>query len=438
MKHEPHIPTIIALIIMVFGFGSLIFLTENATSLLTRASGDASPKEVTLSNITDTSFTISWVTDLPAVGLVKYRSREETLLSRAFYDIRDTEKSLSERQIHFVSASSLKPSTTYDISIVSGSKTFTDPRYAVTTGLPLPPPEHEIKPTYGTIRDSSDQPTEGVLVYTSFDGSQTLAVLSDTHGNWVLPLGTLRSQDGSRYFIPTKTDIERFFFVGDNGRSIVTTTAQNNAPLPPVQLGESYDFSKIQGNLPQGLIIAQAESFSKVLGTVNADFQVLMPTTGAFIPSGRPVFKGTGMPGKNVIITLSGPSLITEKVKVADNSSWSWVPKNDLTPGKYSSTFTSVAQDGTPTTRAAQFTILKSGTSVLGEATASASVSPSPRASASASASLKPSPSLKVSPAATPTPPPTGSMQPTLIIGLIGAASLLFGIIALKIDKLPH
>ena len=72
MKTQPHIPTLIALFILLVGLGGGIFLVEYGTSFFSHSRESATPKEVTISNVTDIGFTVSWITDMDTNTLIRY------------------------------------------------------------------------------------------------------------------------------------------------------------------------------------------------------------------------------------------------------------------------------------------------------------------------------------------------------------------------------
>lgn len=444
MKQEPHIPTLVGLLILLVGVGSTIFLIENGTALFSRATADTAPKNVTVVNVTDTTLTVSWLTHAPTRGSIQYQERTPLVTSQTAFDIRDQGGKISARYTHFISISGLKPQTAYEITIVSGQKAFTQDRLTTTTGATLPPPTHVLDPAFGTLFDSQNQPVTEALVYTSFSGSQMLGTIIDPDGSWVISLGSLRAADGTRYFLPTAGEKEQLLFISNEGEATATTNVENDSPLPPVRLGETADFTRLQSRrLP---VIAQAQTFSSLTSLASGPFQVLLPEPDATIPSGKPAFKGKGIPGKKVIITISGAvAPVVGKVTVAPNGTWTWTPPA-LPPGAYLTTIVSFTEDGSPLTVSRAFSLLKSGTSVLQAATPSATLapSPSPVVSPGASPQVSPKPSVTprvsalpsvtatpgatASPGASP-PPVTGTSEPTVAILILGVSILLFGVI---------
>lgn len=429
MKKEIRIPTLLGLILLVIGLGSAIFLIENFGALYSEAAASTIPQEITVVNVTDTGFSVSWMTQAPTTGALIYKNRVILEQTRTATDVRDKNSLPQLRFTHFITISGLKPNTSYEVTLISGNNQYPDLAPTVSTLTPLPPPSLVSDPVFGTLVDAYNNPVPEALVYVSFDGSQTLSALVDNAGNWMIPLSLLRSQEGNRYYEPSKKEQEHLFFVNKDGRSTVTTTIENDSPVPTIRLGESYDFTRATSKKNRGLIIAQAQPFLGNSGTANTPFQVTYPTKGAGIPSDKPAFKGTGAPGKLVHITLSASKkLITADTTISTNGLWSWTPTEALAAGKYTAIVTSYTAKNAPVATSVSFIVLKSGTSVLGDATPSASLTPSPTATASPITSASPSASLSPSPTASASiPPVTGTSGPTYSLFMLGLLFISFG-----------
>lgn len=444
MRKEFKIPTILGILLMIVGLGTLIFAIEKGTSFLSRASVMSVPKEVTVVNTTDTSFAVSWVTATPTRSIIYYEEQTPLGSQKTAFDIRDT-VSVALRYTHFVSISGLKPQTNY--KVILGQAGSNENSYLVTTGTTLPAPQHIVDPTFGTLLDQNNRSVKEALVYTSFPGSQTLGSIVDPDGSWVIALGGLQTEDGTRYFIPTKQDPETLAFVTSSGRTEVVTTIDADSPLQPVRLDDTHRFTTLKKNLFLRPIIAQSQGSTQVSDSTSGPFSVTLPKANSSLTSTKPAFKGSGVIGKKVIITLTGGfAPVVGTTTVLSNSSWNWTPPT-LSPNPYMATIASFSENGEPLALTIPFTILKSGSSVLQAATPSASLAPTPAPSASpgigGGPTPRPSPSAiatplvspRTSPAtsasAEPSPSPipdTGTTTPTWILFFAGLAVIVLGI----------
>ncbi len=442
MRKEFKIPTLLGLLLLIMGLGVFVFAIEKGTVLLSRANITSVPKEVTVVNITDNSFAVSWVTATPTRSIIYYQEQTPLGSQKTAYDIRDTGGS-ALRYTHFVNVSGLKPQTNYKVTL--GQAEDKDISYVATTGTTLPPPTLVVDPTFGTLLDKKNRSVKEALVYTSFPGSQTLGSIVDPDGSWVIALGRLRTEDGSRYFVPTKQDPETLAFVTSSGRTQVTTTIDADSPLPPVRLNDTHRFSSFEMNRIRGPVIAQSQGMSSVSDMVTGPFSVTLPKANSSLTSTKPAFKGSGIADKKVIITLTGGiTPIVGTTTVAANGTWNWTPPA-LYPNPYMATIASFTKDDKPLALTIPFTILKSGTSVLQAATPSASLAPSPEPSASpgigGGPTPRPSPNVTASPLASPLASPetstepspspmpdTGTTAPTWILFIAGFAIIALGI----------
>jgi len=161
--------------------------------------------EVKVTNLRDTSFTVSWSTDVAATGWVNYGTSPS--LGQTAYDDRGAD---AIGKSHHVTLQGLSPETTYYFGVVSGV-TVDDHRgscYQVATGPTLGlPASHTI---YGRVFESDGlAPAEGAIVYVTLrdaDGigspgeAGVMSALVDADGWWQANLGNARLADGTGHF----------------------------------------------------------------------------------------------------------------------------------------------------------------------------------------------------------------------------------------------
>ncbi len=73
------IPTILALLLLFGGLVGGVLLVSKPQSLLTKAGPTATPQNVRITNKTENSLTVSWITDTPVVGAVEYSNNPAKL-----------------------------------------------------------------------------------------------------------------------------------------------------------------------------------------------------------------------------------------------------------------------------------------------------------------------------------------------------------------------
>ena len=106
----------ITLILLIIGLFAGIYLVSQKTNLFSKADVSTAPQEVKVSNISDNSFTVSWITGKPATGFIKYGSEA---LEETVQDDRDA-GSQELRTTHHVTIKKLEPDKTYYYQINSG------------------------------------------------------------------------------------------------------------------------------------------------------------------------------------------------------------------------------------------------------------------------------------------------------------------------------
>lgn len=152
------------------------------------ASGETTPKNVIISNITSNSVSISWTTDSQSTGSVTVNSGKGD--TAPFVDIRGTD----QRKTHHVDIVDLEPSKDYSFTILSSDKRFGDEKgksykfrtSPVTSQTPVP------KPVYGSVEgtDKND-----VVVYIVVEGDKKVYPASSATtatGKWIVDLSALR------------------------------------------------------------------------------------------------------------------------------------------------------------------------------------------------------------------------------------------------------
>ena len=118
MKKDLRIPTLVAIAVLVVGIAVTSFAVNFIQKVLVKADSSV-VSEVKKSNIKDTSFTVSWVTETAVSGAVNYKTSggfatpvaddrvQAGLGSDKFYT-------------HHVTVNFLKPQTKHEFKIISG------------------------------------------------------------------------------------------------------------------------------------------------------------------------------------------------------------------------------------------------------------------------------------------------------------------------------
>ncbi|MFH1562634.1 MAG: fibronectin type III domain-containing protein [Nitrospirota bacterium] len=177
------------LIISLFTIGLMNSLVFASTS-----------DKIMQSNITDTQFTISWVSQKAEIGLVRYGGTNTTNIA---YDDRGSN---TVTTVHHVTFLGLSPQTTYCYEIISGQTTLG--KFILTTGSSVIPAGNDL--VYGKVFQANGETlAEGAIVYLrlqdydqegSEDESALYSILVDSGGYWYMNLVNFRNKDLTKQF----------------------------------------------------------------------------------------------------------------------------------------------------------------------------------------------------------------------------------------------
>ncbi len=425
-------PTLFGLILLITFVGSIILGFEKISRSTTNAAPTVTPTHVTVANITDTSFTVTWLTNDLATGAISVTDNGKNQVN---YDERDTQGSLGKYVTHSVIVENMKPSSPYQVKILSNGKTYLNQGnpWVVQTGELLTSLPNNLEPAFGSVVTDNDKPAVGALVYLSLEGSQTLSTLVSPSGTWIIALNTIRKASLDIYIEPDQRLTESISIRHGTSESYAITDTLNDAPVPEIRLGKSYDFRKIQAKSIPTAKTQQRISFNTVktvkttpsiLGTqtdtINkqTSISLLSPLQGTKISSFVPNIYGTGLPGKRVTVTLGITNPFGGSTIIDSDGTWRFTPKEKLSPGKQSVTMTTVNPAGKPIAITHTFEVLKSGTQVLGDATPSATLTPTLEATPSPTSTLEGEPL-----------PISGSTLPTILLIMLGISLITSGAI---------
>lgn len=242
MKPIKTIPTIIGLILLLVGISSGVFLVENKQLFKVQADTEITPKDIRFSNITDSSFAISWVTSKATQGFLVWGNSKSNLNRTELNSLGE------ENSLNYIEINGLSPETDYYFKIVSDNYEFDNEGipWHVKTGKQLDfsgPPNH----IFGSIQEPAGSLSKSIIVYATAAGSSPLSTLTTESGNWVIPISNARSKDlNSNIEIKeSESVIEISVQGGALGFSSAQIYPQAARPVPTIILGNSYDYKKL-------------------------------------------------------------------------------------------------------------------------------------------------------------------------------------------------
>lgn len=406
MGFPTRIPTILGIILVVALIGGVGFLFERASRAGTIASGSVAPTQVEVTNLTDSGFSVTWLTQEAATGAVTVESQSA---KQTLFDERDATGKLGKYLTHSATMRAAQADTTYEITILSNGKVFLDngAPYQIRTPQALPGPGPAFEPAFGVVLTEANLPAEGALVYYTLVGGQTLSTLVKASGSWLIPLNLVRTSDLFS-FLPYAERTDGDISVRMTGaETIATTDTLNDNPVPDMVLGKTYDFRKQQAKAPPLLAAAPPAVLGQSTQAPAGVFAIISPQQNAALTTDLPLISGTGIPGKTVSLVIGITTPVGGTTTVGTDGIWRFTPAARLTPGKQSVTATSVGQNGQAIAITHLFEVLKSGTQVLGEATPSATLTPTPISTDAATLAGEPIPT-------------SGNALPVILLTVLG------------------
>lgn len=207
--------SILLLFFLIFAVGVGVYLVLQNTNFFSKAKFLAGLKDVVVANITDTSFSVTWVTDTPTSGYVVYGTKEDKLTNTATDD-RDTNGPI-KRFTHYVTLTDLLPSTNYYFKVGSDDRLYDDKGKPYTQ---VTAPISEETPTLsdlliGKVKTAEGKIVEDALIYLIIGRSSILSTYPSKEGYFLITLNNTRTVDLSAY--KKFEDLDKIFVAVQTG-----------------------------------------------------------------------------------------------------------------------------------------------------------------------------------------------------------------------------
>lgn len=429
MFKEKKIPTILGLILLIGGIFGGVFLNNNGTNVVSKASSDCVPKDIKITNITNSSVSIYFTTESNCLTNLSFNN--QTIKNGTITD--DNQKN----KIHYFDIPNLKDNTEYKYEIISDGKNYNDVLYQFKTAQKPTGLTPSSNLAWGRVLTSDLKTASKVIVFVNIPGASPLSALVTSSGNWNISLANSFDESTTNRFIPNKNTTEKIVVVDKEKKTteIVANTSQND-PVSDIVLGQNQletsfiepDIETNVGSLPSIDPIPMAK-----------ELDILNPKDNESLSTQKPDFFGTGPSNSKIKIKVESPVVYTGEVNSQDDGSWNWSPPKNLTPGEHTITAT-VIEDGIEKIISRKFTVLASDNPLSYSASPSATTpTPTP------TPTLIPTVIPTIKPTLIPTPtvytikpdtssgvPVTGNLIPTILLSLISFLFISFSILILN------
>lgn len=239
---QRRIPTLLGIGILVASLvGGILVMNNGGPGVFApRATAQTTPKNIKITNIKDTSVTISFLTDDSTAGFVKYGKTATDIKTQAGDDRDQLSGTIEQFTSHYITLRDLDADTEYHYTLGTGSV----PKYD-NDGTPftLKTAKKGGSPTaaqtiFGSVNNSSGAPAEGAIVYLTTEGGSELSALVRSQGGWSIPLASARTTDLSGFMPFTDTTKVTLFAQGAKLAESATldVTIGEGRPVPPITL----------------------------------------------------------------------------------------------------------------------------------------------------------------------------------------------------------
>lgn len=428
------IPTLLGAIMLAVGLGVTSYLAQTGVIFEGRAALSDVPENVRITNVSDSSFSVTYTTTKETVGSISVGKTDN--LDSTYADDRDQEAdTIHPYTTHSFTVQGLSPQTEYLFLLSSGGTKYQDDGqpFRITTGPKISTEPFSHQPTSGKIVTDNGQPASGTLVFLVAPGSQTLSMLTKADGSFILPLNGLRGENLASYQALNDDTPLSLLAVTSTQTSNVELIAKDRSPIPIISLARDYDFAiSLEPTASSSGDAIGFPAFTAAPLTRSAE--ILSPDDDETFVDQQPVFEGTAAPGANVKVIIHSTEEITSQVQSDSRGRWTFRPSQPLSPGEHSITIITQDKFGILKSITKSFTVHAQGSQVNQTATPSATpkltpapttkllsltptVAPTTKLLSPTPVILSPSPTPLLALKITPTPiesGPTKAIQPTL------------------------
>ena len=397
---EKRIPTLFALFFMLGGIVVTLSFVKQGTFTIGQAAPDATPQNVQITNVSDTSFSVAFTTTEKTAGGVSIESSDGASL--ALDDRLKSGNADDPFYSHHITVGNLKPNSQYSFSLISNSQTFDNSgkKYSTQTGPAIASVPKELNPIFGKAILPTGENANDTLVIISSPSTASISTYTKSTGEFIVPLNSLRTTQGDSYATITNATLFTITLLRQNTKTVLTTTYENAQNIAPITLSQDYDFTSTNTST----VVASSEAQLQPLPpTVKGGaITIQTPKEAQNLIDTKPLFRGTALPGKTVKITINSETAITAEATADKSGNWSYRPTENLAPGEHTITIETTDSTGILQRITQSFMVFASGSQVSQPATPSAT-------------STVATPTATLSPTVTATPTPVVTTTPPIV-----------------------
>ncbi len=260
---KKHLPTLLAIFILFVGTTVGVVFINAKTIFRLGAQFDPMPKNVRITNVTDSSFCISFISDHPMSSFVKVSE------NRYFVGESQLLFNNNKSDTHYYHVESLETEGKYYVSInLGGNDYYTDDPIQIVTGPELKThPQGQV--LYGKVYSPSGEEQRGAIVYAQSGNGAMLSTVTSEDGTFTITVSNTRNKNLTEYEkIDTDKSLIQLLIQKGKITSSVTTYLINAQPLPPVIMGRNQDARNVY-HLPANAEVPSPEVFGSASSDVS-------------------------------------------------------------------------------------------------------------------------------------------------------------------------
>jgi hypothetical protein len=331
MKKEKKIPTVVGLVILLLSIIFGVIFNNSRRVLNSRASTSCNPINPQITNITDKSFDISFITsgDCATSLLID---------NRTLPNFRDLSK------IHYFQVNNLKENYLYSYSFLIDGSVISSDNYKGQTAKKPNNPLPTSNLAWGRVLNADLTPAENTIVYLNMAGASPLSAFVTKNGNWNIPLSLSFNYNKDAWFNPAVNTAEDFIVISPDPSKItqITGNTSNNNPVPDIILGKN-SFS-VPTQVPQN---KSTSSVVQIIPTsiptptpvitiapisIEKKLTIDNPKEGESVFSLKPDFFGSAPINSQISIKLDS---ISGTATSDSSGNWHWSPFVNLKIGDH-------------------------------------------------------------------------------------------------------
>lgn len=236
-------------LVLILGIVGGVYLVQNRVNLFPFAQTKNFQDKITISNLSPTSFTITYFTRYPTYDFIQYG--EDTAVKNVALDSRLKNGLNPQLTTHYFHLKNLKPNTNYFFKINSNSTLLPTGGY-LTQQTPEPiSGRGGVDIFRGTVkRIDNKTPLEAIVFLSSKDG-QVLSAPMREDGSWVVGFAGMRKANMSSYLNLSGTDQIKFLaYAGREGFGLFGEYALKRAGIDITVEEAKLPFYKIDVSKP--------------------------------------------------------------------------------------------------------------------------------------------------------------------------------------------